>query len=453
MRSKNPRGNQKRVFVAGTIVSLCVLAVLVVVGMAVAEGGGDEDGGRVKITVQMFEGPESAAMVPPARYWNTHYADTTGIEVETTALNRIGYFDKLEIGLISGRDTPDIVHPFSLHLGRIDRYLEPLDGYLADREVMTAPDGSPLSLDSLLPIALDAVRHPDGRTYMIPTDMSQFLLYYRKDLIADPPDTWADYEALARRFTRALNPDSPTRYGTIMQGKYEVWTFCAALQNIWSAGVDVFAPMTRDDRARLQESLRTFETLARDGALPPESAFAEYPQVAATIQRGEVAMAIQWNAFYPVLMDEDRSPKVHDRFDIAPPPGIRADDGTVTRANYMHTINLAINRTSAHKRAAARFLTWVTLGEGAAIYARAGGAPPVKSIWHNTERSDYYPRLLRWLNAFGRTTPAHPRLPEMMMVGSGWIQRIMVGNATAEQAAMGLHLDLQRARLAAEPVP
>ncbi|MFH1404338.1 MAG: extracellular solute-binding protein [Candidatus Altiarchaeota archaeon] len=406
--------------------------------------------GKTIVKVQMFEGPESEAMIPTVEYWNEHYSDETGILVETEAMERVGYFDKLEIQLMSGMPEPDIIHPFSIHLGRLKDELEPLDKYLEDDEVMTAPDGKRLSLDSMLDIALKTVESPDGKTYMLPKDMSEVILYYRKDLIPKPPETWEEYVEVSKMHTRSLNKSSPTEYGTVMQGKYEMWTFCAALENLWPYGTSIFKPGTSTpnfDNEDTVRGLRVFEELSEANAFPPESINAEHPEVAAIVQEGEVAMAMQWNAFYQDLVNEKKSPKVYDKFDIAPPPGVRQADGSVRRDMYVQTIGLAINKNSRNKKAAARFLAWATLGEGAEIYARGrdplpGGSSPVKSVWSDDHILDLYPKILPWVEEYGRTTPVHEDITDLMMIGSSWIQRVMAGDVTAEEASRGLNRDI-----------
>jgi len=405
---------------------------------------------KTVVTVQMFEGPESEAMIPTVEHWNMHYSEETGIIVETRSLDRVGYFTKLEIQLMSGMPEPDIVHPFSIHLGKIKDDLEPLDRYLEDEEIMTSPEGDRLSLDSMLDIALKTVESPDGKTYMIPKDMSEVILYYRKDLIPKPPETWEEYTAVSKNFTRALNPRSPTKYGTVMQGKYEMWTFCAALENLWPNDVSIFKPGTETPNFKKEGVIRgfmVFEELSKAGAFPPESINAEHPEVASIVQDGEVAMAMQWNAFYQDLMNKEKSPKVFDKFDIAPPPGVRQADGSIRRDMYVQTIGLAINKRSKKKRAAARFLMWATMGDGAEIYARGrdplpGGSSPVKSVWGDDHILDLYPKILPWVEEYGRTTPVHEDVTDIMMIGSGWVQRVMAGDATAEEASEGLNSEI-----------
>ncbi len=398
---------------------------------------------RVTVQVQMFEGPESDAMIPTAEYWNNHYARKTGIFIETRALERVGYFDKLELQLISRPVTPDIIHPYSLHLGKIRKFLHPMNNYLADSDIMTAPDGKKLSLEAILPVAMETVKSEGGAIYMIPKDMSEVLLYYRQDLIPTPPSTWDEYIAVAKQFTRSINPDSPTKFGTVMQGKYEMWTFCAALENLWPYGVDVFNPKGEADRRAIEQGLGIFEQLAGRNVFPPEVVNAEHPEVAAIIKNGEVAMAMQWSAFYQELRNSKLSPKVFDKFDVALPPGVRKPDGNIKHTLYVQTINLALNKHSKHKREAMKFLVWATLGKGAEIYARAGGSSPIKAVWENSKISDLYPKIRPWVENYGKAVPVHPRITEMMMIGSGWIQRIMARDVNAKEATAGYLEDIK----------
>ena len=134
---------------------------------------------NVTIEVQMFSGPEYEAMLPTADHWNVNYAEKTGISVDVTALNRIGYFDKLETQLLCGLSTPDIVQPFSLHLEKLKPYLEPLNPYLDNDQMMVSPEGEQYSLNNFLETALNTVTSADGQLYMLPKDMSEIVLFYR----------------------------------------------------------------------------------------------------------------------------------------------------------------------------------------------------------------------------------------------------------------------------------
>jgi len=292
--------------------------------------------------------------------------------------------------------------------------------------------------DVVLKKAMATVASLDGKVYMIPKDMSEVVLYYRKDLIPKPPETWEEYVTLAKKFTKSLNRRSPTQYGAVMQGKYEMWTFCAALENIWPYGGEILQPgttMPGFDNPGTVQGLKVFEELAKARVLPPDSVDAEHPEVAQLIMSGKVAMAIQWSAFYvEALMDPKKYPEIYGKFDIAPPPGVRQADGSIHRAMYVQTICLAINKNSENKEAAARFLVWATLGEGARIYAQAGGSSPIKTVW---DSSMPYTKLGPWVEAYGRSVPVHPDITDIMMIGSSWVQQIIAGSVSCKRSCQG----------------
>jgi multiple sugar transport system substrate-binding protein len=402
---------------------------------------------KTVVIVQMFQGPEADAMMPAAAYWNETFFESTGIEIQVIVLNRTGYFDKLEIQLMSGMAEPDIIHPFSLHMGALHPHLEPLNRYLEDSAIMTSPDEERLRLDSLLPAALRTVQGKDDILYMLPKDMSEIILFYRSDLISRPPDTWDTFLNTAKTMTRSINPSSPTRYGAMVQGKYEMWTFSAALGKIWSHGSQLIRDSVEGfegERESLLRSLRLYEQMASYGILPRETVNAEYGEVSEMFRQGTVAMVIQWNALYHVLSDKKRSPLVQGKFSIAPPPGVRMSDGSISRSMYYHTICLATNRKSLKKKEAARFLTWVTLGEGAIIYARAGGSSPVKSVWENEYQAEYYGEVKKWIDLYGVTPAHHPQLKALMMSGAGWVQRVIAGDINSNDAEQGLRNDFSQ---------
>ena len=364
---------------------------------------------QVTITVQMFEGPEYNAMAPTAKYWNKKYAKKTGITVKAISLSRVSYLEKIETQLVAGMEQ-DIIHPFSMYLERLKPHLEPLDSYLKDKEIMTAPNGEKLSLDSMFHIAWKTVISSDGKKYMIPKDMSEQIIYYRKDLIRNPPQTWDEFLALGKKFTRSINPKSPTPYGLTLAGKYELWTFCTALEFIWSHGGQIFKKNSYKpdlDSENVIKALRFYEEIAKNKILPPGIENAEHDEVELSFKTGKVAMILQWNATYYNL---PKDKFIRDKFAIAPPPGVRQKDGSIKRTMYLQTICLALNKNSKHKKEAMRFLAWATLGEGAVLYAKHGGSSPIRQVWKAKDASMPYPSLAPWVEKYGKVLPTHPKI-------------------------------------------
>jgi multiple sugar transport system substrate-binding protein len=419
--------------VAAILLCLGLVLAVAVTGVAAPK--------KVTITVQMFSGPEYDAMAPTAKYWNEKYAAATGITVNAVALSRMGYFEKMQSQLVAGLREPDLVHPFNMALGQLRPYLEDLRPYLAKVDLMTGPDGEKYSIDGLLDPAKACVTAADGAILGMPKDMSELCVYYRKDLISKPPDTWPELVEMAKQYTKSINPKSPTEYGVVLQGKYEKWTYCSALETLWSAGYEIFKPGDKEIamyNADAVKAFKIYEDLYKAKALYPGFDNTEYPEVSAALESGNVAMAVQWNANYFSLSNKEMSPKVYDKIALAPPPGWKQADGKIKRAMYVQTINLALNKKSPNKEAAMKFLTWSTFGEGAVLYAKYGGSSPIKRVWQAKDAMMPYPVLAPMVSEYGRSLPMHNDMSELVMIGSSWIQKVGIGNATAEQAAKGL---------------
>ncbi|MGA2479362.1 MAG: extracellular solute-binding protein [Spirochaetia bacterium] len=414
---------------------LCFALALVVTvsGMAAPK--------KVTITVQMFSGPEYDAMAPTAKYWNEKYSASTGITVNAVALSRMGYQEKMQSQLVAGLRDPDLVHPFNMQLGKLRPYLEDLRPYLAKSDIMTGPDGEKYSIDGLLEVAKATVTTNDGAILGMPKDMSELLVYYRKDIITKPPETWPELVEMAKKYTKKVNPSSPTEYGVVMNGKYEKWTYCSGLEALWPAGYEIFKPGDKeiaDPSADAVKAFKIYEDLNKAGALYPGFDNTEYPEISAALESGNVAMAVQWNANYFSLSNKEMSPKVYDKIALAAPPGWKQSDGKIKRSMYVQTINLALNKKSANKDAAMKFLAWSSLGEGAILYAKFGGSSPIKKVWLAKDAMMPYPVIAPMVQQYGRSLPMHDYMSELVMIGSSWFQKVGIGGATAEQAAKGL---------------
>ena len=174
-------------------------------------------------------GPEETALRAAAKAYNARTDVDDADKVELIFFNRDGFFDKLQADLAAGTDAFDLNLLATYSIGRYAPFMKP---------VVLSDDAGATFGDSVL-----STMQFDGQQYGVPTDLSLHFLYYRKDLIdalladADakaryseiarehlgealepkhPDDwTWNDFAATALYFTKAVNPDSPTRYVSV----------------------------------------------------------------------------------------------------------------------------------------------------------------------------------------------------------------------------------------------
>lgn len=325
-------------------------------------------------------GPEEAALRAVTEIYNARPETTDANRVELLFTSREGFFDKLAVDLAAGTDAFDINLIATYSIGRYAPFMEP---------VTLSDEAGAVFGDTVL-----STMQFDGRQYGVPTDLSLHFLYYRKDLhdalMADdaararyaeiaqqhlgealqPKDpnewTWKDFAANALYFSQSTNPDSPTRYGTVIQMKnllFNMMVFHSWPRSNGADWMDEAGAITIDSPA-WREALTMAKMLYDLGATPPDSTSYEYAEANAAWNAGQVAAMVQWNAAAAELTAAQAATTA-----IAPP---RGSEGRFT---HIHGLGLGLNAASDNKEGAIAFLQWLSTEEAALAYARAGGAP------------------------------------------------------------------------------
>jgi multiple sugar transport system substrate-binding protein len=325
-------------------------------------------------------GPEEAALRAVAELYNARPDVTEENKVELLFTSRDGFFDKLQVDLAAGSTAFDVNLIATYSIGRYAPFMEPIT--LSD-------EAGAVFGDTVL-----STMQFDGAQYGVPTDLSLHFLYFRQDLIdalmADdaakarygdiseqylgerlepkaPSDwTWTDFAANALYFSQSVNPDSPTRYGTVIQMKnllFNMMVFHSWPRSYGADWMDEAGNITVDSEA-YRTALEMAKMLYDAGATPPDSTSYEYAEANAAFASGQVAAMVQWNAAAAELTAAQPATGT-----FAPPAGPEG------RFTHIHGLGLGLNKAAENKEGAIAFLQWLSTGEAALAYARAGGAP------------------------------------------------------------------------------
>lgn len=325
-------------------------------------------------------GPEETALRAVAEMYNAREDVAQEDKVELLFTSRDGFFDKLQVDLAAGSTAFDANLIATYSIGRYAPFMEPVT--LSD-EAQTVFGDTVLSTMQF-----------DGRQFGVPTDLSLHFLYYRSDLIEDlladdaaaqvygdiseeylgsrlapkSPDawTWEDFAANALYFSRSVNPDSPTRYGTVIQMKnllFNMMVFHSWPRSQGADWMDADGNLTMDTEA-WRSSLQMVKMLYDAGATPPDSTSYEYAEANTAFSSGQVAAMVQWNAAASELTGAQP-----ETVAIAPP------EGPEGRFTHIHGLGLGLNAAAENPEGARAFLEWLSTEEAALAYARAGGAP------------------------------------------------------------------------------
>jgi multiple sugar transport system substrate-binding protein len=375
---------RKDFFMRASLKATLVAASLLALGQQAMAGD---------VTLLFWPGPESEAMQKVLDAYNAGSGKTDGVTVKQLLFSRQGYFDKELTDLAAGSKDFDLSLVTTYTLGRYAPYLAPIDRYV------TAD-----AARAFAPVSLSALTY-QGKLYGVPTDISLHFLYYRKDLIDKllsdgdarakyqalaraklgkdltpkaPADwTWDDYEAASLFFSKADNPDSPTRYGTALQMKnliFNIMLWQATLVSNGGNWLDADGKPAIDSPAG-RTGLDIYKTLVIDKATPPGSIAYEYPETNEAFSSGQVATILQWNAAYNDLNDPKKSPVIAGKIGLAPLPA-----GSEGHRTHVHSLGIGLNKASAHAADAGKFLAWLATPAAMTIYGRAGGTPPMPAV-------------------------------------------------------------------------
>jgi ABC-type glycerol-3-phosphate transport system substrate-binding protein len=412
---------------------ILILSIVLILGAATGCNSGskqdsapssssEKKGENITINLQMWEGPEGEAMRPVVDAWNATKASETGITIKLTLLGRNGYSDKLTSQLLSGSEVPDIVYPMNWFIPQFAEggFLEPLDSYMAADPNFDVAD--------FIPAALDTGKYK-GKQYGIPIDMSEPVLFYRKDLMPNPPDTWEEALEAAKNFSKNTNPNSPTQFGTTL---YAAAGFAEPVhmweELFWAYGGEMFDENlnpTLNTEAGIKATQYGVE-LVKNKLVPPDYTNYEYPQTLGAIQSGNVAFVQQWNAAWADLSNKEKSPLIADKIAYAPIPGVKQADGTVKRVYHVHTITLAINANSKHKEEAFKVISYLSGKEGGLEYTLNGGATPRKSIFTSEKAKEKYGDFYTFLaNEVDKSGKVEPPLISLVYINTKIINKYL----------------------------
>lgn len=311
-----------------------------------------------------------------------------------------------------------------------------LSPYLAEEPIPGYPEG-------WAPTLTRPQRDGDA-IYGIPYHDGPECLIYRADLFHDPveqaafterhgrpltvPRTWAEFEEVARHFTR---PDEG-RYGTVFaafpDGHNSVYDFCLQL---WSRGGELTdgAGAVRLDTVEAAEALDFLRRMIADRRVtPPELQEIDSVASGALFAGGSIAMMVNWFGFAAVC--EQSGCPVKGKVGVAPVPA----GAEAPRASLVVTWSLAVAAGSRHPREAYRFIRTCATAEGDKITTLEGGIGCRRSTWEDADVNAQVPyyRQLDELHEVARELPRCRSLPALIQVIDAAVQAAI---ATTEPIA------------------
>jgi multiple sugar transport system substrate-binding protein len=298
-------------------------------------------------------------------------------------------------------------------------------------------DSSVVGTDAVLPAAIQSATY-DGKMYGAPFMTNAGLLYYRSDLVPNPPTTWAELEADC---DIAKANDMECYAGQFNQ--YEGLTVNVA-EAINSAGgsflSDDGTEVTVDSpeaRAGLQHLVDMFQ----NGDIDPAAITFQEQESANAFLSGKTLFLRNWPYVYTAASAPDSA--IAGKFAMAQLPG---QDGL--GVSSLGGINLGVSAFSKHKKTAEDWVAWMQSEEAQKILVSVmNQASVLKDLYTDPELVSVSP-YLPTLQKSELTAVPRPQTPNYNAVSLA-IQKnayeALQGKATVDEAITQMADDLKQA--------
>ncbi|HVL98372.1 MAG TPA: ABC transporter substrate-binding protein [Egibacteraceae bacterium] len=239
-----------------------------------------------------------------------------------------------------------------------------------------------------------------GELWGAPYNSNAGFLYYRTDLVDEPPTTWEELKEVGMAVAQE-NDMAPF----VGQGaRYEGFVV-NFLEYFWGAGGDLYNEdqtevlFGADDAA--MTALDFMRTSLEDGFYAPGFNTAQEEEARTVFQEGDAVFMRNWPYAYSLIEEDEGSP-ANGNFDIAPLPTFTGE-GTISA---LGGFNNAVSAFSNNKELAKEFVVWLSTDmEPQRMLGERGTPPSLAAVYEELEGDPVMERL-------GEVLPdARPRPP------------------------------------------
>ncbi|HET7577670.1 MAG TPA: ABC transporter substrate-binding protein [Bacillales bacterium] len=206
-----------------------------------------------------------------------------------------------------------------------------------------------------------------GKQWALPLYTDVGLLYYRKDIVKQPPKTWDQLMQMAKKY----QGQNGTKFGFVYQASQYEGLVCNIMEYVDSYGGSfVKNGKVKVDSPDAIQGIKKMAQITQSDFVPKNITTFTEPETNQAFINGQSVFARNWPYMWETSQDKSKS-KVVGKVGVAPLPA--GDAGSAASlGGWMG----AINKYSKHKQAAWKFLKFIAGPEGQKIRAITGGKIP-----------------------------------------------------------------------------
>jgi multiple sugar transport system substrate-binding protein len=247
-----------------------------------------------------------------------------------------------------------------------------------------------------------------GKLYAAPYNTNVQLLWYRSDLMPDPPTTWSGLMAASAKLAAAGKP----HYGEVTGAQYEglvVWFNSL----VASAGGRILSP--NGEQVELGppalKALQVMRDFARSKAADPSLSNTKEDDARLAVESGRAAYELNYPFVYASMVAN--KPDMVKNFKWAPFPGI-----TGVGRSPLGGANFAVSSYSKHPDESFRATLCLRDAESQRIAATKDGLPPtIEAVYQAEGMAKAYPMRQAILDAL-KTAAPRPKTPTYQNVST-----------------------------------
>lgn len=288
--------------------------------------------------------------------------------------------------------------------------------------------------------------------YAFPFVSGAQLLFYQKDLFADPnnkrkfkrlykkeleaPKTWAEFNIVAEFFTKSINSFSPVKYGASLVEGENVFTTISFLNHLWSYGSAVFNENGNVviNNSNSEVALKNFVNSYKYTS--PKAA-KSWNEVVREFESGEYAMTVLYDSDAADINNYTKS-RVAGNIGFSLIPG-----GTPVLGGW----SLGVNRYSKNIKETEEFLMWACGNQNAIPLSILGGSTLRKEFYIKADLQNLQPWKSIILKSYEQSRKRY--LPEILnesrwknniytRIIPGEIVRVLAGEISEKEALLNM---------------